>query len=1073
MLSNELVHAVRRVLVSCQRRAWTAEQASIQKRRPTSAGLTAVSVAIGMSLMSTADAQSVTGSIYGNAGTGGGVVVIENVDTGSKVSVTPDANGRYSASTLPSGRYKVTLERDGTTTTRENIRVVVGQGTEVALVGEALETVMVFGTAVNQIDMSTVESKLTFTRELLNNIMTAPNLTQVALLAPGAVQGDSRYGNVPVFTGSSASENAYYIDGFPVTQSLTQFGYTELPFNSIDQVQVSTGGYGVEFGRATGGVVSVVTTRGTNDWKFGSQYMYRPESAMATPKNIYYGPNGITTGAWGKQGQIYQYREGNVYDRQTLALSASGPILRDRLFFSVAGEYTDIEGSGTTAGGGSPNGLASSAQQVAQARTRGWNEYEQTLPRWLGRLDWNITDQHMLSVTGLQDRIKEHDDYSGFDYETMSRVGPVSNTYNRDRNTRTYIGNYTGYFTDDLTVSAMYGQSKTKYEGGPGNYNPDCPTILVNPGASAPGLTYGNCQFSGVPSYLSGRFDETKAWRIDVEYRLGSAHTLKAGYDSNETESRVGSSNDGIAYPGALGETFAGGYRWQYFRATRPDGTPNPFEPIYEPQGVGSPGSAGGLGLQGYYVLRQVGLNLSQPTAEQKAQYIKDLWQVTDNVMVEIGVRNEQFTNYNSAGVAYIDQDTQIAPRLGVTWDVLGDSSTKLYASAGRYHLAVPNNVARRGADGATNTNEAFVYTGVDPVTGAPTGLTSLGPVYSPNNEFGQSRDAKSFAPTSLESHYQDTFAMGVEREFNIDAIGRLNGGAKFTYSTLQSAIDDFCDSRPIYEWAATNGSQYTDDQIDGVADFFGHCVLINPGEDNTYRYDIDGDGQYDRIHLSKELLKFPKLERKYVALDLFVERPFDGKWYGRLDYTWSQNYGNLEGQLNSDIGQIDVSVTLAGDYYELATNAGGYLPNDRRHQIKANGYYALTPEFLVGGAFTASSGRPKNCRGAYPNIDPDSPNYGSYHFFCNGEPAPRGSYGRLPNNVRLDLSARYTPTWAPGLNVGLNVYNVFNRQSVANVNELYNQGQSATTINVNWGRVQSYTLPRYVEFQVRYDFGL
>ena len=1058
-----------RELASAVRRTLQLHSEGYASRRESSSSLRrlAVSAAAGLCFMSTVHAQSVTGSIYGNAGAGGGVVVIENIETGAKISVTPDANGRYSATTLPSGRYKVTLERDGTNVVRENVQVRVGQGTEVGLTGDNIETVLVVGTGANQIDLSTVESKLTVTRDLIYNVPVTPNLTSIALLAPGAVQGDSRYGNVPVFSGSSASENAYYINGFPVTQSLTQFGYTELPFNSIDQVQVSTGGYPVEYGRATGGVVSVTTMRGTNDWKFGSQYIFRPESTMGTPRNIYYGPNGRSGLPWGNEGQIYQYRNEDLAERQTVSLFASGPILQDRLFFYVAGEYINVEGGGTTGGGATPNAVASSAGTVATARINGWTEYEQKLPRWLGRLDWNISDRHQVSVTGLQDRIKEHDARSGFDYETLRRVGDVVSTYDRDRTTRTYVGNYSGYITDDLTVSAMYGQSKSEYEGGPGNYNPNCPTILVQVGAEAPNLNYPTCQLSGSADYLDGRFDKTEAWRFDVEYQLGSSHTLKAGYDWLEATSYVGSTNDGIAYPGALGVSFAGGYRWNYYKADDPN------EVIYAPMGVGSPASAGGLGLQGYYVERNVGLNLSEPRARQAAQYIKDLWQVTDTVLVELGVRNEQFTNYNSAGTAYIDFDTQIAPRLGVTWDVLGDSSTKLYASAGRYHLAVPNNVARRGADGATNTSEAFVYSGVDPTTGAPTGLISLGPVYSANNEYGQSRDARAFAPSSLESHYQDTFAMGVEHAFDFDTLGRLTGGAKFTYSTLQSAIDDFCDSRPIYEWAATQGNKYTADQIDHVADFFGHCVLINPGESNTYRFDIDGDGQYDSIHLSKEMLRFPKLERKYVAVDLFLERPFSDKWYARLDYTWSQNYGNLEGQLNSDIGQTDVSTTLAGDYWELAENSGGFLPNDRRHMVKMSGYYQITPEFMLSGAFQYASGRPMNCRGAFPNIDPQSPNYGSYHFFCNGEPSPRGTFGRLPNTVRFDLGARYTPDWAPGLNVGVNVFNVFNRQSVANVAELYNQGASANTINPNWLRTVSYTQPRFVELSLRYDFNL
>ena len=1031
-----------------------------------------LAMALGVCLASgAAHAQSVTGSIFGNAGTDGGVVVIENQDTGVRFTVTPDANGRYSATQLPTGRYRVVLERDGSQVSqRENVRVIVGQGTEVSLEAAdgdetTLAAVVVTASALSNIDVSTVESKLVITREILETVPVAPNLTAVALLAPGAIQGDSRYGNVPVFSGSSASENAYYINGFPVTQSLTQFGYTELPFNAIDQVQISTGGYGVEFGRATGGVVSVITSSGSNEWRFGGQYLWRPESLLGAPKNIHYGPNGRSGQAWGNAGQIFQYRKENLSDRQTVSAYASGPIVKDRLFFFAAGEFIRNEGGGTT-------GVASSTAAVTQARSNGWTEFTDDTPRWLGKLDWYINDNHHLELTALQDRNRQHDERSGFDYATFERVGDVVSSYDRDRNTRTYIGNYTGYLTDNLTLAAMYGESKTEYEGGPGNYNPDCPSITWVGDAQIPSLAYTTCQNSTAPDYLDGRFDKTKAYRFDVEYRLGD-HEFRLGYDVNEATSRVGSANDGIAFPGALGVTFAGGYQWSYFRADDPN------EPIYAPQGVGSPASGGGFGEQGYYVVRNIGENISSPRVEQTAYYLKDRWQVTDNVLLELGVRNEQFTNYNSAGVAFIDQKNQWAPRLGATWDVFGDSSTKLYASAGRYHLALPNNVARRGADGATNTSEAFVYTGVDPGTGAPTGLTALGPVYSPNNEFGQPRDARSFAPTSLKAHYQDTFALGIEQN-----LGKFNAGAKLTYASLGSAIDDFCDFRPVMEWGHANG--YTNEQlgievdpdtgvripVSGVAGFFGHCVLINPGEDNTYQYDIDGDGTYEDIHLTSELLKFPKLRRKYHALDLFVEHPFDGKWYGRVDYTLSKNYGNLEGQLNSDIGQIDVSTTLAGDYWELAAYSYGDLPNDRRHQFKANGYYQVTPELAFSGTVTYASGRPMNCRGAYPNIDPESPNYGSFHFFCNGVPVKRGTYGRLPETFRLDLGARYTPAWAEGLSFGVNIFNVTNRQSVANVAELYNQGTSTTTINANWGRTVSYTAPRHVEFVVRYDWG-
>lgn len=1034
---------------------------SSKRRWSIGAKRSALSLALGMCLMAgRVDAQSVTGTIFGDAAAGS-TVVIQNLDTGASYSVNVDANGRYSASALPTGRYKISLQQGGNVVSeRENVRVLAGQGTEVAFDAggneAAMEQITVVGAST--IDVSTVESKLTLTKELIDTLPVAQNITQIALLAPGVIQGDSRYGNIAVFTGSSASENAYYINGFPTTQSLTQFGYTELPYNSVDLVQVSTGGYGVEYGRATGGVVSVITASGSNEWKAGGQILYRPEWLKADGKDLYYGPNNRSGLAWGNAGQIYQQKlSGTTY--KNYSLYASGPIVQDRLFFYVSGEFVQ-EAEGLV------RAFASTAAAVNTARTNGWGDYKTELPRWLGKLDWYITDDHRIELTGLQDRRKESDRYSGFDYATLSRLSTgTTGGYDRDRDTKTYIANYTGYLTDDLTISAMYGKSKTEYEGGPLNYNPDCPAIAIAAGAQAPGLTYGNCQLSAAAGYLDGRYDENTAFRFDVEYRLGSNHTLKAGLDATEAESLVGSANNGLNFPGALGISFPGGFQWSYFRAT------NPNEPIYEPQGVGSPASAGGLGAQGYYVIRNVGSNISTPNVEQNAQYIKDLWQVSDNVLLELGLRNEQFENYASDGTSFIDFNKQLAPRFGATWDVFGDSSTKVFASLGRYHLALPNNVARRGVDGATNTSEAFVYSGVDPATGVPTGLVSLGPVYSPNNEFGQSRDGRSFAPSSLKSHYQDTFAVGAERVLSFGDVD-FNSGIKLTYSALGSAIDDFCDSRPVYEWAEQNGSQYTDAQIDALADFFGHCVLINPGEDNTYRYDINGDGTYDEVRLTKEMLKFPSLERKYTALDLFIERPFDGKWYARLDYTLSKSKGNLEGQLNSDIGQIDVSTTLAGDYYELAVNANGYLPNDRRHQLKLNGLYQFTDEFGISGLFTYASGRPMNCRGAFPNIDPQSPNYGSYHFFCNGVPVPRGTYGRLPQSVRLDLGLRYNPNWMDGLELGLNIYNVANRQSLQNVAELYNQGASATTVNANWLLPVSYSTPRYVEFVVRYDWG-
>lgn len=993
-------------------------------------------------------AQNVTGSIYGNVGSDSGAVIVENLDSGSKITITPDATGRYNAATLPAGRYKVSLERDGAIiSSRENIQVLVGRGTEVgftapAVAGDAtqLDRVQVIGTGIHQIDVSQVESRMVITKSELERLPVAPNLTAIALLAPGVVEGDSRYPKSPTVSGSSASENAYYINGYPVTNPLTNVGYSELPYNSVDQIQLSTGGYGVEYGRATGGVVNVITSRGGNTWKAGGQVKWRPEELSGNARNIYYGPNNRASLTWGNAGQLYQYRKENKQHDTTASLYVGGPIIQDRLFFYASGEMIRTEKEGVRS-------FASSATAVNTARRTGWSNTTTWVPRWLGKVDWNINDDHRVEVTGFSDRTKERILYSGFDYVSLVENDVESGEGGfSDSETRTYVGNYTGFLTDNLTLSAMYGESdKSNPNEPPYSYSDVCPSISIEAGAQVPGLAYANCQFTSGAIQQANAFDKTNAWRLDLEYRL-SNHTIKVGYDYNESSTRNGRNS------------WPGGYAWIYSRLV------NPNEPVYAEQGVGSPASGGGYGLQGYYVTRNISILQSNSRLEQAAQYVKDLWQVSDTVLVELGLRNEQFTNYNSAGRAFLEKTRQLAPRFGVTWDVNGDSSLKAFGYAGRYHLAIPNYISRRMADGALNTSQAFTYTGIDPVTGAPLGTVSLGPVYSTNNEFGEPKDPRTIAPTGLKSHSQDSMALGLEKKLSI-----ANVGAKFSYSTLRSAIDDFCDGRQGRAWALRNG--YTEEQAQGLDDHLHGCVMLNPGEDNTYLWDMDGDGELETINLTASELGFPKLKRKYYALDFFFERPFDGKWYVRADYTFSKNWGNMEGQLNSDLGQADVSSTVTSDYPELSEYSSGYLPNHRRHQVKMHGYYQLADEWMVSTNLIWADGRPQNCMGGYP-FPTDSPNYGSYHFYCNGVPSPRGTYGKLPDTYRWDFGVRYNPNWANGLSFHANLFNAFNRQSTANIEERYNSGRSLTTLNPNWGRTISYTTPRYLELAVRYDWG-
>ena len=300
----------------------------------------ALCVALGICFSSGVMAQSnSTGTIFGSVQPGS-TVVVQSLDTGASREISVDSNGRYRATALPVGRYKVTLQQNGkVVASQDDVTVLLGTGSEISFgasnQNKNLEVVHVIGSRVPTIDVSATDTRTVFTAQQLANIPVARNINSVALLAPGVVAADSRYGGAASFGGSAASENAIYINGYPVTNPLTNLGSTTLPFDGISQYQAITGGYGAEFGRATGGVINILTKRGSNNFHFGAETTWAPRSLRSNQKSLYYPYNGRPT-----DGLVYQNLQERQVDQLTYGLYASGPIIKDKLFFYVSGEKT-------------------------------------------------------------------------------------------------------------------------------------------------------------------------------------------------------------------------------------------------------------------------------------------------------------------------------------------------------------------------------------------------------------------------------------------------------------------------------------------------------------------------------------------------------------------------------------------------------------------------------------------------------------------------------------------------------------------------------------------------------------
>ena len=998
----------------------------------------ALTVALGMCFVGGVQAQTNTGGNVVGSAAAGDTITITSPATGFSRTITAGADGNYRFAQLPSGQYQISRNGGAPRT----VTVNVGTSANIDFSGDAttLDTVTVTATsgAVNPIDVSSVESTTILTAEQVAKIPVPRNITSVALLAPGTVRGatNAGFGALPSFGGSSVAENQYYVNGFNITNTFKNLAFAQVPFEAIAETQVKTGGYGAEFGRSTGGVLNMITKRGTNEFHAGGNIFWTPESLSETNPDLYYNDGRLISdnskdNGWGATASVW----------------AGGALIKDRLFAYGLIQYGR---QGSNAYPGTLNGYTSGGANLSTSIKR---------PQWLAKIDWQISDNHSLEFTGFSDESKTTDDYYTTVFGTQASPnreptrGAYQGTDYNESGGKSFVAKYTGYITDNFTLSALYGHgefSRSNYGVSAAGTTQEYTGNLTGPIAGCPIITDArNEAVAGtIPSRIGCYFlttlgrrdakDERDQWRIDAEWQLGD-HLLRFGVDADKFRSL-----DGTAY--------SGGAQWRYFGAAADNRV--------------------------RYRSFRSGANVG---VDQQAFYIEDSWSVTDNFVAYLGLRWDTFENLNGEGEKYVTIKNQFAPRLGFSWDVFGDSTFKVFGNAGRYALPLTAGVATRAASASLYEERQYTYTGIDPITNAPTGLTLLSQRFL-NGEDGRPKYAAGYAVQNLKPMYQDEYILGFQKQLT----DSFSLGVRAIHRDLGAAIDDNCDYATLLSYASGSGP--------GTQ--FNYCFLFNPGEDSVVQADFDGDGDVETVTIPGEDLGVAS-KRTYTALEFFVQGNWD-KFFLQGSYTWAKSIGNTEGGVRSDNGQADTGTTSDFDYAAAMIGAYGYLPNDRRHSLKLFGNWDITDQFSLGANLLVQSGRPLSCIGVYKGTDVS--HYGNIHFSCNldrdprdtGTPVPgypltpehpgstnngdtiigRGTYGRTPWTTNLDLNFAYKPNWAEGLQFKVDVFNVLNSRKPTSFNEV---GEDAAGSPIpqaaSFMTPTSWQTARQVRFMVQYDF--
>ncbi|WP_416307790.1 TonB-dependent receptor [Neptunicella sp. SCSIO 80796] len=1015
--------------------------------------VTALAVAASLGLTAPVLADNATSNIVGSIVANDYsqyTVTAADPKTGYSREISVGDDGAYRFAKLPTGEYDITVSKNGRVVAQDKIRVSLGSNATAnfdLLTDTGTEVIEVTGARVSAIDVSTTDSGLVIGEVELDRMPVGRNITAVSLLAPGTIQGDQGFGDGTnaSFGGASIAENSCYINGLEVTDTRQGLGCGSVPFEFYKEFQVKTGGYSAQFGRTTGGVVNAVTKSGTNEWEFAATATWSPASLQE---------KGLKSRGNGGTGNVFRDDSVTENDAFDFTLSAAGPIIEDTLFiYALINPRSNEDKFAADLNNGNAFYRADTEYHVREA-SGGDNLF------WAAKIDWDISEDHRLSYFAYSNRNDTTDTINAYNPDT-GVIGDEIGVNIRKRGGEAQSLSYTGYLTDDLSLSAMAGEIETQYATDPSNL--DCPG--VSDSRSIPNPVTG----CGPGGSTGDNFDKNTQYRLDLEYVWGD-HTLKAGLDIQERQSTR------VTVP-------VGGHTYDY----------SSLAPNSSIQGIPFTNNTGATIN---YVSDRIFVGGGGFSSDLTAYYIEDQWQLLDNLVLNIGFRKDKFEGEGTTGKLLFDFDTDVAPRLGFSWDINGDGASKIYGTWGRYYLPIANNTIYRAASGVSDTTTYYTFTGTDATTGAPTGATPItgNQATSTNiNSIPAIPEKAIFQTEEADPFARDELIIGYEQVINDE----LSFAISATYREVTSALDDYCGAYAYPYCLMVNPGKNATAYKDGVY-YYGEGDPRNnldehdPNEDYS-AFDL-ADGIADpgsRTTTTAEQIGLPEANNEYTAIQTKLNYRTDN-FRMNFIYTWSRSTGNFEGAVKSDIDQADAGVTQDFDFPALMDGAQGYQPNDRRHVFKLFGSYDINDDWSLGFNSSLTSGRPLSTFGqGYPDDNPDV--YGSYgdtyYIFTgqcpdnNGNGAcdveekiynftPRGSAGRTPWIFNVDVSVAYNFTVSGvDMKASLDVFNVLNNIEVTSPNEHYEQRRSEGTYNQWYGAAYSWSAPRSVRlgFEARF----